>query len=473
MGIFEDKDLKKKVQFLEDERKKLWDRITRLEAQDNQLRNEIISKTSESQSEAFQNSRKTAEYRNKTETRFNEANTIASNIEQKLKDVENLSTDILLKNEEIIVLKTKIEKIDEESVDAFENLSNKIKNIDAFTENYPDLDEKLTEIEDFIASIESNLNKSKISLNTINSKKKEFDEFYQDIFGYEDIDEDEEKTFIPGKKELLDEVYSDLQSDIENATNNVNTINTDYKNKYSEFESGFRNKYAKIVEEIKSLLPNAMTAGLSHAFSTKKEDEVLQSKGFRKSFNIGIGLMIAVSLLPVGLSVFYIYDGHNLEQTILKLPRMVLSIIPLYLPVLWFTYSANKKLNLSKRLIEEYSHKEVLSKTYEGLSNQINNLSKQEESEELRFRLLSAFLQVSSENPGKLISNYETSDHPLMEALEQSYKFQVAIDKLEGIPGMGKISAMLESKSKKKLAQKEEMVEKAIDEMSEEIDEVS
>src|SRR5690606_22494163 len=96
-------------------------------------------------------------------------------------------------------------------------------------------------------------------------------------------------------------------------------------------------------------------------------------------------------------------------------------------------------------------HKEVLSKTYEGLATQISNINNPDHSEDLRFRLLSNFLQVSSENPGKLISNYEASDHPVMEALEQSYKFQLALDKLESIPGLGKVAAILERKAKRKL----------------------
>jgi len=78
------------------------------------------------------------------------------------------------------------------------------------------------------------------------------------------------------------------------------------------------------------------------------------------------------------------------------------------------------------------------------------------------------FLQASSENPGKLISNYETSDHPIMEALEQSYKLQIVIDKLAGIPGLGKIAAILDKSSKRKLNEKTEKVEKALyDEISE------
>ncbi|WP_134090917.1 hypothetical protein [Olivibacter sp. XZL3] len=124
-------------------------------------------------------------------------------------------------------------------------------------------------------------------------------------------------------------------------------------------------------------------------------------------------------------------------------------------------------------MIEEYAHKEVLSKTYEGLSKQITNINDASQSDELKFRLLSNFLQVSSENPGKLISNYEASDHPIMEALEQSYKFQIAIDRLEGIPGFGKVAAMLETKTKKKLEDRTKKIEKALagDESNEEDEE--
>lgn len=90
-----------------------------------------------------------------------------------------------------------------------------------------------------------------------------------------------------------------------------------------------------------------------------------------------------------------------------------------------------------------------------------------EQTAELKYRLLSNFLQVTSENPGKLISNYESSDHPVMEALEQSYKFQLAIDKLEGIPGLGKVAAILESNTKRKLNEKREKIESGLSNVDE------
>jgi hypothetical protein len=62
-------------------------------------------------------------------------------------------------------------------------------------------------------------------------------------------------------------------------------------------------------------------------------------------------------------------------------------------------------------LIEEYTHKGVLSKTFEGLATQIEELGDSETSNELRVKLLFNLLHVNSENPGKLISDYKTTDH--------------------------------------------------------------
>lgn len=263
-------------------------------------------------------------------------------------------------------------------------------------------------------------------------------------------------------KDEIEAAFDDLTSEISDSVKKIENLNISSSDNYKQFEKSHGDKYKAITEEIEQLLPNALTAGLSAAFSKKKEDEISSSEKLLKRFTIGIYLLIGVSLIPVALSVYFLLQGISLEDVIQRLPRLVLAIIPMYIPILWFTYSANKKLNLSKRLIEEYAHKEVLSKTYEGLTKQITNIQDKEQSEELKFRLLSNFLQVSSENPGKLISNYEASDHPVMEALEQSYKFQLAIDRLEGIPGLNKVAAILEKNANKKVQKKHNTIERAL-----------
>lgn len=213
------------------------------------------------------------------------------------------------------------------------------------------------------------------------------------------------------------------------------------------------------------MLPNALTAGLSYAFSEKKDDEDKAYERHKKQFGYGIVGLIIVSFIPFLISVFFLALEMKWEDVIDKAPRIVLAILPLYLPVLWLAFSSSKKMNLSKRLIEEYSHKEVLSKTFEGLSSQINSLEDNDISAELKIRLLQDFMQVYSENPGKLISNYETSDHPIMEVLAQSYKLESTVEKLKKIPGLDKVSRILESKSEKILKKSEDTIDAGLEAM--------
>lgn len=135
---------------------------------------------------------------------------------------------------------------------------------------------------------------------------------------------------------------------------------------------------------------------------------------------------------------------------------------------MWVAYSADKRIKLSKRLIEEYSHKEVLSKTFEGLSKQINDIEDTEISLELRSRLLYNILEVSSENPGKLISDYNKSDHPLMDALDKSVKLGNAVEKLANIPGFTKLALNLEKRAKTFVKTQEVMAEKGFETIDEE-----
>ena len=175
---------------------------------------------------------------------------------------------------------------------------------------------------------------------------------------------------------------------------------------------------------------------------------------------------MTVSLIPFVISVVSMFEGLSLEEAILRLPRLVLAILPLYVPVFWVAHSGNKKMNLSKRLTEEYTHKEVLSKTFEGLATQISQIGNNELSTDLKIRLLYNILEVSSENPGKLITDYNKSDHPLMDALDKSVKLANAVDKLDRIPGITRLTEMLSKKSKLIVEQEMKKAETGINMLS-------
>jgi DNA repair exonuclease SbcCD ATPase subunit len=478
MGLFDDNKKSKQLEYLEEERRKLWGRVTALEATAKDLQKEVSKKASDSEKEAAQSSKKAAEFKNKAETRADEAATLVGQINDELTAAKKIKegvekTQVQANAEKLLVteVRQRLEESEAEYEEKLETLDSWITKIDEFLDKYPELDDQTEKVDSYITEIEENLEKSSISLNSLNKRKKDIDDLHREIFGYIQKNDDGTTLTIGGKKEELESSYEELSTDIADTLERINEINNEYTANYAKFEEEHTEKYESLTSEIENLLPKALTAGLSAAFSSKKEEEVTSSKNLQKRFTQGIYALLGVSLLPVAISVYFLYDQVTLEEVIDRVPRLVLAIIPMYIPVLWFTYSANKKLNLSKRLIEEYAHKEVLSKTYEGLSKQIESISDSTQSEELKFRLLANFLQVSSENPGKLISNYEASDHPIMEALEQSYKFQIAIDRLEGIPGLGKVAAILETKAKRKLDTKKAILEKPLNESTEDFKE--
>ncbi|HAS7013376.1 TPA: hypothetical protein I7289_21405 [Vibrio parahaemolyticus] len=141
------------------------------------------------------------------------------------------------------------------------------------------------------------------------------------------------------------------------------------------------------------------------------------------------------------------------------MPTIFSVMLPVYAPILWVAYSSNKSYKLSKRLIEEYTHKEVSSRTFEGLSTQISNIGEDDTSGELRTRLLFNLLQVNSENPGKLISDYNNSDHPILDAIDKSSKFTDALGKLESIPVLSQLLSHLNAREKAKLEAQAKSVE--------------
>lgn len=409
----------KKIEYLEEERKKLWERVLLLEKQ-------VAEKPSDIEREAKQASKKAAEYRNKTEDRLNQANeihsrlvSIQSEIDEKLSDINSNHT-----------------KSNELSNDLLENstkLSNLVARISEVLEEHPEIEEEIEQLDELISKIEENSSKATTTYKGILSKKTEIDELHREILGYEDEDENGEIISVEGIKNELQTSYDKLTETAENLEENLEELKLTSKGQYDDFikknqndldslKSNSKNEYDKINKQIESLLPNALTAGLSSAFVTKKGEEEELYNEYKKSFKNGILYISLSALLPIAISIFYLLSGATLTDTIERAPKIMLAFLPLYIPLIWTTISANKKVNLSKRLIEEYSHKQVLSMTIEGLSKQIENIEDSDMSEELRIKLLNSFLNVTSENPGKLILNYQKSDNPLLNFFDRDKK---------------------------------------------------
>jgi|GEM_PF-1139085 len=329
--------------------------------------------------------------------------------------------------------------------------------------------EKSSELPSHIESIKQLLESANKIHGDINSlfghsmkRKAEIDNLHKEINGY-DIKSNENESeveHIDGLKDELRKKYDDL-SDKSNNLNmiiqkSIHEISDDYRNKLGtsvkQIEDLFAESEKKIIAvngQLTGLLPGAMAEGLSAAYEAKKDQEIISQRDLEKSFMQAIFCMVGISLIPFFVDVHLLFWKNSELLTVIKdTPNLIVAILPLYFPVLWFAYATNKKLNLSKRLIEEYTHKSTLGRTFAGLSNQIESFSQDGEvKNELRARLLFNFLQVTSENPGKLITNYERADHPVMDVLENSSKLTASVEALAKIPGFSAVASKLAKKS--------------------------
>lgn len=358
-------------------------------------------------------------------------------------------------------------------------VTTKLNEIEELLKNKPEWESKINTLNEIFKKADENDSKINGLSKNIADRKKEIDNIYYEIFGQSQINEDTgEEEFIGGKKAELDNAYTQLKSDLANTDESLAKLKNDteasyqlfIENKSSEFDKSHKawdDEYSTSAAKIRELLPNALTAGLSSAYRVKREEEEIEYKRLRRAFGWGIFGLILVSMIPIAFSINSIIENEQIKNVIFRIPRIVVAILPLYIPVLWVAYSANKKRNLSKRLIEEYSHKETLSKTFEGLSTQIDKIEDKKISSELRNNLLYNLLEVNSQNPGKLISDYDKSDHPLMDALDKSVKLTNAITKLANIPGFNKLAASLGKKAEKILENESQKANAGIDAVTE------
>jgi uncharacterized membrane-anchored protein YhcB (DUF1043 family) len=196
-------------------------------------------------------------------------------------------------------------------------------------------------------STETNTKITQILKNAV-TRKSELDELYHEIIGYEEEDEETgETTQIEGKKDELEKAYSDLSERLNNFKKQLAEHQTSSIKSYDNLKIDWEKKFVELETEIQELLPNALTAGLSSAYEIKKKNEENDLKKREMNFRLSIFGLIAISSIPFFVANYMISNDHSFDQTIINLPRIILAILPLYIPALWLAYSANKKMNFS------------------------------------------------------------------------------------------------------------------------------
>lgn len=407
---------------------------------------------------------------------------VESRVEEILTILEAFKDTVSEDTTEITKQRELLEKKSLESLSLIEDVNNSYK---SFLEDKQKVDSAVLEIDSYISEIKKLLVISKALPSQIEEvsslhekaiegskniaalldgsikRKNSIDDLHREILGYEIKGDDGTNQVVEGLKDELESAYNDLQNKyaeidesikslISEIDNRHHTTLEQQLNEFTDLVSNSKERVDAVDAELKALLPGSLAAGLSAAYEAKKDEEKKSQEQYNTQFGLAIIALVAISVVPFIIDAYLlIWKNKDIVDIIKDTPNLILSILPLYFPVLWYAFSSNKKLNLSKRLIEEYTHKSVLGRTFSGLSNQIINLPHENAvKEDLRTRLLFNLLQVSAENPGKLITDYNKSDHPFMEALENSAKLSAAVESLSKLPGFSAMAEKLSRKTK-------------------------
>lgn len=212
----------------------------------------------------------------------------------------------------------------------------------------------------------------------------------------------EKEVKTKSKKEQVDELHKSYEGHIASE-----------KAKIAEYIDAF-DKYKTAKEaEIEGLLKSATNASLASAFeSFRSQTEILKNTSEKYFFYSIIALVAAIILPYVPCFKEWMFTSDNVY---IELLRRVLFTGPF----VWLAYYQAKKTNQYFRLEQEYAHKAVVSRSFEGYKSQVMELYKDNSaSQDMLQKLLGGSIDTVAKNPAEVLDSAKGSSHPLEDIKE-------------------------------------------------------
>lgn len=287
-------------EYLDEERIKLWAAVESLQQELSYIKEDFSKRTPEFEAEAKQSSRKASEYRNKTSAAKDTADQALASILSIKESMEALHAQFDEKNTEIqassIILIEAKKKIEEFYL--------KTAEFDTLLAKKSQYDGQVKEISDLHDKSEDVVSKLNVLYNSVSKKKKEVDDLYIEVFGYDEPDTTGKNKHIDGLKDELKASFTNLESCIEESILEIEKLKESTDHKYKSFlkeqsenltstTESWHSEYSTLASKIKGLLPDALTAGLSSAFEEKRKSEIESGDKLSSLFNYSILGLIA------------------------------------------------------------------------------------------------------------------------------------------------------------------------------------
>jgi len=217
-------------------------------------------------------------------------------------------------------------------------------------------------------------------------------------------------SFMKKFKQSSDTLYGDDDNGLESNLE-------DLASTYEESLKTNKNKTDELLLQIEGALSGATNVELAKAFQDQKNSYKYPKYGWAILFITSILSMIYLGIDAKTITsegTQYLYDlGKRLT---------------IFGPLVWLALFSSKQQAQNKRLEEEYSHKEAVTKTYVGHKRQIEKLAESEDKDQLLIQLAKTTIQTIDFNPSATLEKQNPkSDLPASELLELLKK---AVDKV-------------------------------------------
>lgn len=265
--------------------------------------------------------------------------------------------------------------------------------------------DKINESENNIEKINTILEESKESLSKIKKTTSDAaiyleslsknDELVKNYLTKTETNRDEITRILTEIKKEQENINI-ISSHAEEKDNIINELKIEIKkhiNDYKDLIENIKNEKNEKFAEINDLLPGATSAGLAKAFNTRKND-------LKKNIKIWfwIRLLSTTAFIILGLIMF---SQSSDIKTFSSLILFAIKRSPVIAGLVLLEEFARRQFNIQTRLEEDYAYKEVLSKSYVGYSNQLEEIDI--EGSKGSSKLSKNLLEAISQEPGRLI----------------------------------------------------------------------
>ena len=339
-------------------------------------------------------------------------------------------------NDNISEIKTsadEIKTLHKSAEDALQTINDRKTDIendkDTFESLREEAEEKHTDLINQHTTLQTEISDTKTKCGEIDKLYKELLEDVEILEeASDDSDEGKEakKTQIKSIKTKINELHASSQK-------KLNDIIEEHENQ----SLSFKNLKKELTSEIRSLFPEAASAGLGHAFFDAKkrfgsvpyEPASKKASRFQASLhwmkyviqnNARTVFFYIIFMAPI-IYVFLLFEGLQIDDVD---ANQLLFKTLLSLPLGFISYFGFNSIRQNRRLYEEYNHKQRVMQFYVGFKDEID-----ESTPELKRKLYDVMLSTVSYKPSQGLKETDRKTDDIIDQIVSKLSFEQPVSK--------------------------------------------